>query len=163
MLPIKKILSPTDFSDPSLAGVRAAGELAEKFDAKILLVHAVAPIPSPTFAAAPQPTSFDVPVYRRALEEEAMERLKKLREEEIPEDLDVKPFVTHGNPGRRIVKLAEEEDADLIVISGHGESGIQRLIFGSVAEKVVREAACPVLSIRTRKGSSEGAKEVPNE
>ena len=157
MLPIRRILCPTDFSEPSLAGVRTAAELAGEFGAEILLVHVVGPIP--TAATAPGPTRFDVPIYRRALEEQAMKSLEELRREEVPEGIKVKPFVTHGNPGRRIVKLAQQEEADMIVISGHGESGIQRLIFGSVAEKVVREACCPVLSIRIQAPCDEDDQE----
>lgn len=152
-MPIRKIVCPTDFSEPSLAGVRIAAELAGEFGAEILLVHVVGPIP--TAATAPGPTRFDVPIYRRALEEQAMKSLEEVGKKEIPAEITVRPFVTHGNPGRRIVKLAEEEEADMIVISGHGESGIQRLIFGSVAEKVVREACCPVLSIRVQAPCNE--------
>jgi nucleotide-binding universal stress UspA family protein len=148
MLPIKKILCPTDFSEPSIAGVRTAAELAGEFDAEILLVHVVSPIPTPVFSTAPGPTSFDVPIYQKALEEQAKNELENMRKKEIPENIKVKTYIAHGNPGRRIIKLVEEEHVDLVVISGHGEGGIQRLIFGSVAEKVVREACCPVLSIR---------------
>ena len=78
----------------------------------------------------------------------AANSLDEIRKEKMPADVSFRTSVVQGRPADEIVKLAEPEKADLIVISSHGESGWHRFMFGSVAEKVVRSAECPVLTIR---------------
>jgi universal stress protein A len=69
-------------------------------------------------------------------------------EERIPKEIVARPFIGHGDAGYEIVRIARDERADLIVIATHGLTGWRHLIFGSVAERVVRSAACPVLTVR---------------
>jgi nucleotide-binding universal stress UspA family protein len=153
MLPWKRILWPTDFSEPAYEGLRIATELATQFSSEILLVHVVAPIP--TMAGASAPTGFHIPTVLEELQESAQKSLEDIRQAKIPAGIQVRTFVVHGNPAHEIVQLAAQEKADIIVIPTHGESGWQRFVFGSVAEKVVRLADCPVLTIRAPEPEEE--------
>jgi nucleotide-binding universal stress UspA family protein len=146
MLPLKKIVCPTDFSEPAYEVFKIARELATQFSAEMLLVHVVSPLPMMHGGAAP--TGFHIPTVLEELQESAKNSLEKIRLEKLPGDIRAQTFVIHGRPAHEIVQLAEKEKADIIVIATHGESGWQRFVFGSVAEKVVRSAECPVLTIR---------------
>jgi universal stress protein A len=150
MLPLKKIVWPTDFSPPALDGLKIAIELANQFSAEMLLVHVVAPMP-PIYGGA-APTGFHLPTVLEEIQESAKNSLEEIRRSKIPAEIQTRTFVVHGRAADEIVRLATQEKADIIVIPTQGESGWQRFVFGSVAEKVVRLAECPVLSIR---GSSE--------
>ena len=133
MLPFKLILCPTDFSGPACTCVRAASELAEHFGAELVLVNIVPAVPS-------------VPSDPNHADAEA--HLKKVREELVGKNVKVRTQVGHGSAADEIVLIAKVEGVDLIVISTHGSTGLERLVFGSVAEKVVRLAECPVLTVR---------------
>ena len=146
MLPLKKIVCPTDFSEPADEGLKIARELATQFSAEILLVHVVVPIPAMHGGAAP--TGFHIPAVLEELEGSARNSLAEIRREKLPAEIKARTFVILGRPAHEIVALAEREMADIIVIATQGESGWQRFVFGSVAEKVVRHADCPVLTIR---------------
>jgi len=146
MLPLKKILCPTDFSEPAYEGFKIARELATQFSAEMLLVHVVSPLPLMHGGAAP--TGFHIPAVLEEIQESAKNSLEKIRLEKLPDEIKTRTFVIQGRPAHEIVQLAQQEKADIIVIATHGESGWQRFVFGSVAEKVVRNAECPVLTIR---------------
>jgi universal stress protein A len=151
MLPVKLILCPTDFSGPACTCVRTASELAEHFGAELLLVNVVPALPS----VPPDPNYvFKIPEYERYLHSDAEAQLKKAREEMVSKKVKVRTQVGHGSAAEEIVLIAKTEKADLIVISTHGSTGIERLFFGSVAEKVVRLAECPVLTVRQKKGEA---------
>jgi universal stress protein A len=145
MVIFKFILCPTDFSEPSYEGLKYAIELAAQFRAELGVAHVLPVMP-------PLPTDpnyvFLVPEYERALHLEADEKLRVLMEERIPKEIVARPFIGHGDAGYEIVRIARDERADLIVIATHGLTGWRHLIFGSVAERVVRSAACPVLTVR---------------
>jgi nucleotide-binding universal stress UspA family protein len=153
MLPINKILWPTDFSEPAYDGLRIAKELATQFSGEILLVHVVAPMPTLYGGAAP--TGFHTPTVLKEFQESAQKSLDEIRREKIPAEIQARTFVLHGRPAHEIVNFAAQEKADIIVIPTQGESGWQRFVFGSVAEKVVRNAECPVLTIRALKEEEE--------
>lgn len=145
MLPIRKILAPTDFSDLSLQTLGEAAELAAHFQADLLILYVVPPIPT----LPPDPSySFEVPAYQEALHQNAEERLKEIAAEKVPKEVPCQTRVSYGDPAQEIVRIAQEARADLIVIATHGLTGWRHLVFGSVAEKVVRLARCPVLTIR---------------
>ncbi len=152
MLPFKKILCPTDFSEPSFEALKAAQELAQHFSAELVLVHVVAPVPRVSVTEAPEvpgnPHDLNVPLHMEKLEEESQKRLKKLADERLSKDVRVQQIVVHGRAADEIVKVAESERVDLIVLPTHGETGWGHFFFGSVAEKVVRTAGHPVLVIR---------------
>lgn len=146
MLPLKKILWPTDFSEPADEGLKIAIELATQFSAELFLVHVVAPMPTMQGAAAP--TGFHIPTVLEELHESAKKSLDEIQQKRIPAEIKAHTCVVDGKPAHEIVQLAAREKIDLIVIPTQGESGWQRFFFGSVAEKVVRLADCPVLTIR---------------
>ena len=153
ILPIQKILCPTDFSLPSSAAVQAAVELAKHFQAKLLLVHVVPAIIPPSWAtellerrAMYEPGLFD---YEDALRVSALQRLHGLVTQYGGADIEVETLVGKGDPASEIVRLAESKRADLIVISTHGMTNYRQLEFGSVAERVVRLSYPPVLTIRS--------------
>ncbi|HVP36691.1 MAG TPA: universal stress protein [Terriglobales bacterium] len=153
MLPFKKILCPTDFSQPSYEALKEANELAEHFSAELLLVHVLAPIPVITAATTPMSAgapaiNFDVVLYEKELKAWAEKKLGEIIDQKLSKELKIQMFLAYGKAADEIVKIAEKEKADLIVISTHGETGFRHLIFGSVAEKVVRHAHCPVLTVR---------------
>jgi nucleotide-binding universal stress UspA family protein len=148
MLPFKRILCPTDFSEPSSQAFTIAGELASQFGAEVLLVHVVSAVP----ALPPDPNYvFRVPEYEQALHGDARRKLETLADDIGKQGVRARTVVGHGNAGGEIVRIAKEEGADLIVIATHGSTGLEHVLFGSVAERVVRLAQCPVLSVRARR------------
>lgn len=148
MLPFKKVLCPTDFSEPACEAVSAAGEVANAFSAGLVLVHVVEPLSTlPAVSAEGGPYEFNVAAYEQALVSSAAERLHQTALKRLPKNLKVVERVVQGPVAAQIVEVAKEEGADLIVISTHGATGIRHLLLGSVAEKVVRLATCPVLTI----------------
>ncbi len=143
MLPFKRILCPTDFSEPAAAGIKAAVEMAVRFSAELILMHVVGAIPA---LDSPEGiSSFDVAAYQRELTDSA-ERYMKERQAEISENVPTRTLVTHGEAGHEIVRVAGEEGVDLIVMATHGATGWRHRIFGTVTEKVVRTAHCSVLT-----------------
>jgi len=146
MLPINKIVCPTDFSEPSYEGLKVAGELAEHFQAELLLINAVSPVP--VMAGAAAPTGFHLQTVMKEMQAAAEKSIQDLKAEKIPKAVKNRSFVVQGSPSDEIVALADKENANMIVIATHGESGWKKFLFGSVTEKVVRTASCPVLTIR---------------
>jgi universal stress protein A len=145
MLPVKRILCPTDFSAPACTCVKVANELALHFDAELLLVNIVPVIPT----APPDPNYvFKVPEYERYLHLDAEKHLSEVQRDLVDEKVRVRALVGHGPAAEEIVATAEREQVDLVVIATHGSTGLERLVFGSVAERVVRLAKVPVLTVR---------------
>ena len=144
MLPFKKILTTTDFSEPSYYGLDTANEIAMNFQAELCVVHVIS---LTTFSEG---ANFDITAYQEALEEDARKQISKLIAERIsPDIIKCSPIVVSGSAADEIMRIAKEENYDLIVIATHGR-GLRRFVFGSVAEKVVRLADCPVLTIRPK-------------
>ena len=143
MLPITKILCPTDFSEPSLAALETACELAKHFDAELRVLH-VLPF-NPPFPSDMVVTSYYPSDSERI--QEAHRQVANLIEHRIPAGVRVLPEVKMGHTANEIVCAADNEDVNVIVIGTHGETGWRHLAFGSVAEKVVRMAHRPVLTV----------------
>jgi universal stress protein A len=139
----RHILCPVDFSPPCRAALRAAAELAVKFDSALTLVH-VYQIPVLGYPEATPGSPF-----RTTMAELAGKELAEWKHE--AEKL-VRRSVTAANvegvPWDQIVKYAHEHQSDLIVVGTHGRTGLKHVLIGSVAERVVRHAACPVLVVR---------------
>lgn len=152
MLPFKKILCPTDFSEPSYEALKVANELALHFSSELFVLHAVAPIPSANVSPPPAGKApskgFNISLYRQQLEEISKRSLKKLVEQRIAKGQKVHRIVVQGEASDQIIDAVEKQKIDLIVIATHGRTGWRRFIFGSVAEKVIRLAPCPVLTIQ---------------
>ena len=143
MLPFQRILCPTDFSEPACTGIVAAGEIAKRFSAELVLMHVVGPIPALDSPAGV--STFDIAAYQRELTDSA-ERSLEERRSKVPEGVPTRILVTHGEPGHEIVRVAHEDGVDLIVMATHGATGWRHRIFGTVTEKVVRNAHCSVLT-----------------
>lgn len=159
MLPLKKIMCPTDFSDYSYQALQVADELAQHFSAELVLVHVVGPVPVAPVMPGMAPSAFNVAKYQKELEMTSMKTMKEIVEKKISRAPNVRTVVGHGEAGSEIVDLAESEKADLVVISTHGMSGLERIFFGSVAEKVVRNSMCPVLTVRASEAEEAGKQE----
>jgi len=144
MLQLKRILCPTDFSEAARRAFDLAIPLAEAFGAELYVIHVVPAIPY----LEPRPTyHFDVPEYERLLREDAERQMAALVSD-LQTRVAVHAILAHGDVAEQILHAAEEKDVDLIVIATHGRTGWRHLVFGSVAEKIVRLARCPVLTVR---------------
>ncbi len=142
---IKKILVPIDFSDYSKNALKYAVQFSKNFSAKIYLVYVVEPVIYPADFSMGQVAipSMDIDLHERAEEE-----LKNLAQNFISADIEVETLIKSGKPFVEINETAREKDVDLIIIATHGHSGVEHILFGSTAEKVVRKAPCPVLTLR---------------
>ncbi len=141
---VKKILVPIDFSDYSKNALKYAVNFAKKFDAKIYLIYVIEPVIYPADFSMGQVA---LPSVDTEMNSRAKEELDMLAKREIT-DLEIATLIKTGKPFVEIVETAFEEDIDLIIIATHGHTGIEHVLFGSTAEKVVRKAPCPVLTIR---------------
>ena len=145
MFPLKKILCTTDFSEPATTGVEAANELALNQSAELVLITVITPVYP--IGAPGVPPNFSTAEYYEEMAEYTTQHLEKVEQELISPEVNSRRHVARGSAADEIVRQAEEDNADLIVIATHGWSGWRRLLFGSVAEKVLRSATCPVLAV----------------
>jgi nucleotide-binding universal stress UspA family protein len=143
---IHHILVPTDFSASSRQAMTYAFELAQKVGAKLSLLHV---IEVPVYAIA-------VSLPLQDLEQDARRALARLLLEAEAAHVDVTRLVAMGVPYEKILETATAEQVDLIVMATHGRTGLRHLAMGSVAERVVRMAPCPVLTIRSPGEGSVG-------
>jgi universal stress protein A len=151
MLPFRRVLVTTDFSETSLDAIPLAVELVAHFSGELLLLH-VLPVDAPTPWDIPPYADFGltsgpVPEYEAQVRQE-VERRMALVAEKLAHGVTVRKILRRGDAAAEIGRVAAEEHADLIVLATHGWTGWRHLVFGSVAEKVLREAPCPVLSVR---------------
>jgi universal stress protein A len=136
----KKILVPIDFSTGSETALELATSLARDTGASLLITYVqIPPLPvggGEFIYTAPEPPT-----------EELRARLKKV----LPKDaqIPVEHRLLHGDPSDSIVRLAEDEKVDFIVMGTHGRRGLTRILMGSVAELVVRWAKCPVITVKS--------------
>jgi len=144
-LEIKKILVPIDFSDYSKNSLKYAVNFADQFNSEITLIYVVEPVIYPLDFSMGQ---IAIPSVNAEWDLKAKEELEKLAKQEIPESFKVSVKIKTGKPFLEIIDTAAEENVDLIIIATHGHSGVEHILFGSTAEKVVRKAPCPVLTLR---------------
>jgi universal stress protein A len=156
---LKRILVPVDFSECSKKALAYAVPFAKQFGAEIVLVHVVQP-----YIPVPEMSAVDVTAAMAQMRESGKSELERLRIS-IIDDVKITTVLRVGHPAHEIVKAAAEADADLILLSTHGRTGLGRVFFGSVAEHVTRYARCPVLTVREREHefvdiatTSQGAK-----
>ena len=150
MFPFKKILCPTDFSEPSLCGLRLAAAMAEGNDTEIVVVNVHRPIPHlPTPRDDAPDVTFDVTTYEELVRTETEKQLAEFVAGALPDGLNIRLVVRMGRPAKKILECADEEKVDAIVIATQGRTGLAHMVFGSVAERVVRLADCPVMTIRS--------------
>ena len=151
MIRLKSILLPTDFSEPSSAAVPYACDLAEAFGAELHVLHVIHDLSS-------EMPEFGMGLAFPGYLEHLPERMQKLEEEAIHHLAGVLPegwtktriilATRQGPPFQRIIEYAREHLTDLIVMGTHGRGAVQHTLLGSVAERVVRKAPCPVLTVR---------------
>jgi nucleotide-binding universal stress UspA family protein len=145
----KKIVIATDGSKRTQNAVETGLEIARVHQSK---AHAVYVVDTVTFTSVPMDVTWEN-MYQLLKDEgeEAVGRVKAA----APAGVEVETHVLEGNPALEITKFAKDNDCDLIVVGTLGKSGIDRILLGSVAEKVVRIAPCPVLVIRSQKQSGK--------
>ncbi len=149
MIRMKNILVPTDFSEFSRLALDYAITIAQTFKATIFLIHVT---PEKELDSIRQISPYLEPGRIEELlkgrESEDRKRLNEFISPEKKEGIKTEAIHRVGTPFLEIIKVAKEKEADLIVMATHGRSGLSHILFGSVAEKVVRKSTCPVLSIR---------------
>ncbi len=138
--PFRRILSPVDFDDSSLAALDVAARIARQNDGTIVLLHVV-PMLIP---ASGMPVYVDI---YKGQEEAAKDKLREVAGRRL-EGIKYETLTDLADPAGAILKVARRAGADLIVMATHGRRGFSRVLLGSVAEMVLREAPCPVLCVR---------------
>ncbi len=149
-----RILVPTDFSAGSETAWRAAQRLAGAVGAELVLVHVF--VEAPLFIEGPFAGERVREVYATARTWVA-EQLEKWAADARADGRVVRTSLRVGVPHLEIVKAVKEEGADLVILGTHGRGGIDRALLGSVADRVIRTAPCPVLSIREAAGARRRA------
>jgi len=139
----RKILCPIDFEKNSIVALEIACELAEERGATIHLLH-VARVPSHDMDV-PLPIDAD-PRWERA----ARAKLEQIARDRLQGRVRYQVHVISGTPDDDVVRMAHELNAELVVMATHGRKGLNHFVLGSVAERVMREADCPVLTVRTK-------------
>jgi nucleotide-binding universal stress UspA family protein len=146
MIKLKKILYPTDFSEASLEALRYAVGFARNCQAKLILMHVVNEkifSEGLSFARVSAPEALE-----QEMSAEAGRQLKNIIPAADRQGLDWEMVILYGMPFLEIIRYAKDNAVDMIVIGTHGRSGMEHIMFGSTAEKVVRKAHCPVLSVK---------------
>ena len=139
------ILVPVDFSEHSKAALIHAKELAATYGSKLQLLHVIEESPYPEFYGMG-----DLPdrMRRKSLKERAIREMEQLCDECGGPGIEPEVHILSGHPARDIVRFARDNESDLIVLASHGLTGLEHLLLGSVAEKVVRMAQCPVFTVK---------------
>ncbi len=144
MIKLNRILFPTDFSEQSACAAAYAFALAEKFGSQVHVLHVQEVLPgTPTFVMG-------MAIATKAKESEgaSLKGIAAFLEQGKWDARSVVPATTEGTPFVEIVRYAKTHEIDLIVLGTHGRSGLTHVLLGSVAERVVRKAPCPVMTIR---------------
>ena len=143
MISIKKIMVPTDFSANAAHAYPYASELAKAFGAQLLVAYvsdlAAIPVGLGQFPVTWESLELDIKDF-------AEQQFKEVRKA-FDKDLPLETRQLEGTPFVELLQLAKEEAIDVIVVATHGHTGIQHLLLGSTAEKLVRKAPCPVLTV----------------
>ncbi|MBM4054612.1 MAG: universal stress protein [Planctomycetes bacterium] len=145
MINVKKILLPTDFSPCAKHALQYALSLATLFKAKLYILYVVPKMNISISAGGIMYPAFKI---YEDLEEKAKVKMRHLIPKRFFEQIEVKNIIVRGTPYVEIVKIAKKHDIDLITIATHGRTGIAHTLIGSTAERVVRKAPCPVLTIK---------------
>ena len=143
---LRRILVPIDFSEHSKNALKYAIPFAQQFKASIDLIYVVEPTIYPADFSFGQ---IGFPNVEDELRVRGSDELDNLIKSEIAGKISARKIVRTGKPFYEINQYALEEDIDLIIIATHGHYGMEHILFGSTAEKVVRKAPCPVLVVRT--------------
>ena len=152
MINLKSILLPTDFSDCAAEAALHAFALAEQFGSHLHLLHVVHDVETqmPDFGMGLAFPAYVENLPKRVQEQEevAIQHLAELTPDGWSKDRGVTIAVKRGQPFVEIIRYAREHEVDLIVLGTHGRSALAHVLLGSVAERVVRKAPCPTLTVR---------------
>lgn len=151
MITFKKIVLTTDLSANADAAMPYAIELARKYGGAIYLVHVFEDSIYYAGTLGKETLPYDPATWIAAARDSRDKQMKALAER-VAQDSQVPviPVILSGQAAVELVNFAEKEKADCLIIATHGHTGFSRLLFGSVAEKVVRLSPCPVLSVRPK-------------
>ncbi|HUX15286.1 MAG TPA: universal stress protein, partial [Phycisphaerae bacterium] len=141
MIRLTKLLVPTDFSEDSEQAARYAVELAKRFQAEIHCIHVV-DIPADLLSTSDYYMTGPSEQFIDQIREESKKNLEGFAEKNL-EGAQVQTAFLEGSPFVEIIRYARDQQIDLVVIATHGRTGLKHVLFGSVAEKVVRKAPCP--------------------
>ncbi len=147
MIALQRILVPTDFSECSGAALKYACELGREFDSRLHWLHVMQDLyiyPAGEAYIAMPTEAFE------ELVQATRDRMVEMLSDSDRHRFQVQLATPRGNPFVEIVRYAKDNDIDLVVIGTHGRGPIPHMLMGSVAEKVVRKAPCPVLVVRER-------------
>jgi len=148
MIRLAKLLVPTDFSEDSEQAARYAVELAKRFQAEIHCIHVV-DIPADLLSTSDYYMTGPSEAFLDQLREESKKNLEAFAKKNL-EGVGVRTAFLEGSPFVEIIRYAHNQEIDLVVIATHGRTGLRHVLFGSVAEKVVRKAPCPVLVVKRK-------------
>lgn len=151
-LDIRKILAPTDFSEHACYALSYARTFANRWDAELHLLNVIEPAVFPTEAGLTPMGMMNLDSELSDAAERAMAEL--LKREELQGASPV-TAIAHGRASSAIIDYARDNGIDLIVIATHGRTGLEHFIFGSTAERVVRESPCAVLTVRPPESSED--------
>jgi nucleotide-binding universal stress UspA family protein len=142
----KRIFCPIDFSDASRAAMEIAADLTKRFGGELVLLHAY-PVPGYTF---PDGSVVASPRMMQELADQAKRHLEEWRveAERLVGGTHVSAEIAVGEPAAEILEVARARGMDLVVMGTHGRTGLEHALMGSIAERVVRRAHCPVLTVR---------------
>lgn len=146
--PNKTILAATDFSEYSKTAINICLGVYRCMKTKLCILHTIERIPHKPRHLSSCTAPEDM---KQKLEKETVDKIKAMIPEGIREKSDIIPMVRFGKPYNEILQVAKEENVDLLVIGTHGRAGVDRVLMGSVAEKIVRKAHCPVMVIKGKK------------
>lgn len=142
---LKRILVPIDFSEHSRKALRYALPFALQFGAELEVMYVVEPTIYPSDFGFGQ---VGFPDVEKELHEKATQELVELLGQMVPKGVVSIPVVSTGIPFVEITTHAQQTEVDLIIIATHGRTGVEHILFGSTAEKIIRKAPCPVLVVR---------------
>jgi universal stress protein A len=144
---INQIVCCTDFSDHSEAAFQTALELAQKFEAKLYMIHVLPPVVNPMI------TDAELMIAEHPDENLVVslnERMQEVYGDRVPATIDYELIVRDGHVSTEIIRFIEETDADLAVVGAFGLSGMGLVLFGSVAKRISHKAPCSVMIVRSR-------------
>jgi nucleotide-binding universal stress UspA family protein len=151
MVTFRTILCPIDFSDHSRRAFDHALAIARWYGSTMTVLHVFATTGS---AYAPGAPAFEPLVLTRAERDHLLAEMKRFTESAPAQDLSVELDIREGDTAREILDAASEREVDLLVMGTHGRSGFERLLLGSITEKVLRRASCPVLTVPRHSGDT---------
>jgi len=148
MIEIRRILCPIDFSDHSRRALDNAIAIARWYEARVTVLHVFSPAPVP--AMAPGEVVFEPIILTAVDRDQLLADTKAFADRDDASGVAIEAVVREGTTAGEILDQATSMKADLLVIGTHGRSGFERLLLGSVAEKVLRRASCPVMTVPKR-------------